>query len=666
MFSIIRKFGKVFRGGVHPLEVGISVALAVMAGVVLGKNGLAGILLFLILVLNTNKVAFSLAGIPFGALGITLARYKFMVGRWALSHDPVARAFEGLANAPIGVFMGFDRYTVVGGFVAGVPLAILFGLFAMILTKKFRAAALALAGDKEAFGGWMSGKMARLGKWILFGVGEADYEKSLTRKPSPIRWSGVVLLAIFSLLVFIASLMDYGSFVKSAVEHHLTEAAGAQVDIGTFSLKPLNAAVRIVDLAVTDRAEPSKNSIEAKSLLADVSITGLLRRSLIAEELALSRLEMGTERAAPGKVVAPLEAASAEAEGTAASRLPKDAETIESYLTQWKAWKEHLSRLRDTLKKFEDSRKRSAEAETPSKAGEAPDYHAMGEKYGYDSIRAPEIRRIVPDLVVQKLTVEDIRTSNEYFNAIDLDVEHVVYPLRMASEPTLFRIIDKQGKGRLELSVDFSDPESPATFSMTMSGIPATDLNGQLSSKVPVTFEKGLVELKGTGTMRSDHIDVNLYVNVTDAGMKPKQNISIAGLRGKNLTEALDLIKDMDLWLALSGPPTRPRVDVKSGALAESLKSNLTEAFKKKLTEETEKVTKEIEKEKARLEKEKKILEQEAEYEKKKLKDAAAAEKRKAEKKAREEKKALEKKMKKAIEEEADKKAKELLKEVFK
>ncbi len=593
MFSFIRKFGKVFRGGVHPMEVGISVALGVMAGVALGQNGLAVILLFLILVLNTNKTAMGLAGVPFGALGITLAKHKFMVGRWALSQEPLARFFELLANAPVGALLGFNRYTVVGGFVAGIPLALVSGFLAMMLTKKFRTAALALVGDKEAFNGWMSGKLARTGKWILFGVGEADYEASLTRTPRPIRWSGLILLVIFSGLIVLASTLDYGGLARTPLEKQLTRAAGAQVDIGSFSLRPLAAAARVGDLAVTDRDDPTKNSIAASALSADLSITGFLQRSLVTEEITVARLETGTKRATPGKVIAPAEGEEETSEAGKASGIPKGLEDISSYLSQWKEWKEKLAKLREMIEKIEDSRNRSAKEGRAAPGEDDRDFRALGEKYGYESITASEIRRTVPDLVIQRLSAEDVRSGHEYFDPVDIDIENMVYPVRLSPGPTVFRVRDKKGKGELKLSVDFRDPKSPCQFDMSLPDIPAKDLNDQLTSKIPVTFGKGTVGITGTGTIQSGQMDMKLFVDLTNAELVPKKNMSIAGLRGEDLVWALENAKDnKKIWVELKGHPANPGVRVEVGGLLEAIKKTYKDKATKLVKKETEKMKK--------------------------------------------------------------------------
>jgi uncharacterized protein (TIGR03546 family) len=668
MLSLIRRFGKVFRGGVHPLEIGVSVALGVLAGVAVGKNGLVILLFLLMLILNINKPTFSLACVPFGALGITLARYKFLAGRWILSVDPVARFFESTANAPVGAMMGFDRYAVAGGFAIGLPLAFLAGLVAALLTKKFRTAALALVGDEEAFKGWMKGRFARIGKWILFGVGEADYEASLTRMPCPIRVSGVILLAVLVLLLLVAGSLDYGLLSQPTLEKKLTQAVGAQVDVGEFSLRPLAAAARIADLAVTDRTEPSKNSIAAKTLLADFSIPGLLKLSAEVDEISISRLELGTDRAKPGEVISPEGGEEAKPEGVKIPEVPKGGEDISAYLTHWETWKQKLAKLRDTLRSIEDCRRRSVEAGRPPEGEDTRDFDSLARKYGYESFRAPKIRRTIPDLVIRKLSAEDIRTTHDYFNVVDLEIENLAYPFRFAEDLTRFRIIDKKGMGSMELVVDFRDPECPAKFNMTLSKIPAKDLNNQLGSRVPVTFEKGAVELKGSGDMRSGSIDVNLCVDLADAVLKPKKNVSIAGLRNKDLETALEMTRDLELYIGISGDPANPRVKVESDALEEALKKTVTEKAKRLLKEATEKKRKELEEEAERLRKKAKMDEVLREAAEKKKRELERLKRRREEEEKRKNEKGAEKaadEAKKGVEEDAKKKAEDTLKKIF-
>jgi len=586
MFGPLRKIGKSLRGGTHPVEVGVSVALGVLAGVTLGTNGLFVVLLALMLVLNTNKAAFGLTGMLCGALGWLLMPMRFAAGRWALSVDGIAGVFTGLSNMPGGALCGFDTYAVAGGVIAGIPLAILAGVAAALVTRSFRSKMLALVGDPEKMNAWSKGRIAPLGKWVLLGVGEADYEKSLSQRP-----------------------VDYGPMVTGPAEDALTELTGAQVDVLEISLKPLAASLKAEGLALTDAADPSLNAVEVGAFTADISVVGLTQRSIVIEEARLSDVKFGTKRSSPGRVVRPPKAATEEEPPRSAL---EQAKSVENYIAQWGEYKAKFEKLQEILKtvdEYRGSAEGSADvpgAEPGAKPGQPlsdEDIAKLVDAGGYQSVRAPEVRRNVPDLLVKRLTLDKIPTGVEDVPSARVTIRDLAYPVSFGPGPvsvTISEAGDPKWKGAgeqappLEVRLSFDPKAASEAIKLTgrLWGLPAKPVSDALSSAVPIAFEGGVMNVTIEGTADARWIDLVLDVHCTGVALKPRGGggaKGFLGISGKHLEGALAELTDIRFKVLVRGRTSRPRVLFSGEGFGKALKEAAARALERRAREEAKK-----------------------------------------------------------------------------
>ena len=601
MLGPIRKIGKALRGGAHPLEIGMSVAMGVLAGVVLGKNGLVVILCALMLVLNTNKAAFGLTGVACGALGWLLTPLKFAVGRWALSVESLAGIFSRAANAPGGALCGFDTYLVAGGVIAGVPLAVAAGLVAAAVTRRFRSKMLALIGDPEKLNAWSRGRISRLVKWVLLGVGEADYEKSLSQRPKIIRKSGVVLLGLLVALLGVMSFVDYGAYVTRPAEDALTSLTGAEVNVAEVSLRPLVASLKAEGLALTDAADPATNAVEVGAIAADISVVGLTQRSIVIEEARITGVKFGTKRTSPGRVIRPPATKKPEDEN---ARAPLDqAKSIETYIATWNEWKLKFEKLQDILETVEEYRGSAEGSEAAAVHGRPlsdEEVARLVEAGGYAAIRAPEIVRNVPDLLVKKLRAGPIATGMEGLESVEVMLKDLAYPVHFGPRPVSLTVRATEDpswkaageKGPLPaVSLSFAPKVASEAMKLTgrLPGLPARKLSDALSSAVPVAFDGGKMDVKLEGMADASWIDLALDVTVVDFAAKSRGAKGLFGIRGKDLDRALAEMKQLRFKILVRGRPSRPRVLFRGEGLGPALKDAAVRAAKRRVQKEIDK-----------------------------------------------------------------------------
>ena len=91
--------------------------------------------------------------------------------------------------------------------------------------------------------------------------------------------------------------------IKSALEAQLTQAHGAEVNIGGFkhSLFPLE--VEVTEIGFTDPAQPQNNQLVVGRLAGDVELMPLLSDQLIMNQVDLLDVAFNQPRPAPGKVL---------------------------------------------------------------------------------------------------------------------------------------------------------------------------------------------------------------------------------------------------------------------------------------------------------------------------------------------------------------------------
>lgn len=571
------------------MEIGVAAALGVLAGLVIGRNGLVMVLLLLMLVLNVNKPAFALTLGPSAATAWLIAPLKFGAGRWFLSIDPAAGLFRKLANAPVGALMGFDTYSVVGGLALGLPAAAAAGVALWRITRGFRRKMLAIAKGDGKLSEWSRSTLVRFVRRFLWGPEEPDYEKDLKARPKIVRMRGVVVLAVLSALVAIGSLFDHGPLVRGLLAEGLTSAAGAQVDVADLAFRPLAGSLHIEGLEVTDAEEPARNVFEAKVLAADVGVAGLLRRSLVIDEARISELAIHTPREEPGRLVE---------ESKESARTPEDAppdlddaREVDRYV-DWSKWRglfEQLRRILKRLRAYRDAAAGPREERAAPETGTEDELLRRAATDGYSSIRAPEIVRTVPDLLVRRLIVEGIPTGDSPIGPVDVCVENLAYPAALAPGPMVFRVSDGNGKGEIEFVADPRERASPISVRGSFSGLSAKPVSDALSSAVPVIFEDGTMNVDLTGTAGRGWIDIAVEARCVDLVARPRPGKRFLGLKAGELQDALGELGDLTFKLIIRGDPRKPRVRFVGDGIGKKLKDAAIRGAKRRAKEEVRK-----------------------------------------------------------------------------
>ena len=119
--KLLRKIGKILRGGATTREITLGFMLGMMWGLIPGFNLAQFLMLFLVLLLNAN-FGFMLMGLLVGTLACYgLSPLTFEIGYVLISS--LQGLFTSLHNTAVVAWVGLDSYCLVGG----VPLGIIAG-----------------------------------------------------------------------------------------------------------------------------------------------------------------------------------------------------------------------------------------------------------------------------------------------------------------------------------------------------------------------------------------------------------------------------------------------------------------------------------------------------------------------------------------------------------
>ena len=110
-------------------------------------------------------------------------------------------------------------------------------------------------------------------------------------------------LLIILFILFVSYWLFAEQLIKSQAESALTNAHGAEVNIGDFSHSLWPTQITVTDIAFTDPAKPEQNQYHIQQLSADAELLPLFSGRLISEQVTVQELAFAQPRQTPGAVL---------------------------------------------------------------------------------------------------------------------------------------------------------------------------------------------------------------------------------------------------------------------------------------------------------------------------------------------------------------------------
>jgi len=615
VFKIVRKIGKILRGGAGRKEIFLGMLCGVLIGFNPGVNMMLTLAVLITLLLNAN-VAFVLLGAALGkVLCLALAPVTFHTGYFIIHNIGLEEVFRSLCNAPVTALMDFNVYAMVGS----LPFALVVGIVAgtAMGTAVIRIRKKMLETDQhEIIGKAFGNKLARLLLRLAFGKSKLSLDDEIPKQSPLFRKSGLILTGAVVLIALVLEFFLLDMTVKKGLQSAISSTTGAEVNIDRAHLSLLGGKLELENLQVTDPDKPTHNLMQIETLAVDTSIHDLLRKSYVIELMAGDTLKRDVLRDKPGKVYI-----KTEEEKDEEAEAEKDGKALGDYLAKARKWEDYGSKAREYLQKRKENAKAIANGEKPvaSKETAVADAKVLGYLKAAADLVADR-----PAWTIRRLEIRNVQLGEDSPAYLFSGAQLSSHP-ELNGKPTILSMKptdSTEPTGKLVLR--FDSPDAQHALTMNFKGVPLGDAV-ETSESFPVNIKDGKADIKADGNFSIDKLQIPFTVTVHDLKADVAEGETVMGMDSKTATEVFSSIEQLDIDGTLTGSLDSPRVKIDYDKLTANIKNALVAAGKKELANranaELDKA-KEQAKEKATEELDKALQSEEAEEVKAKAKDA--------------------------------------------
>lgn len=124
--------------------------------------------------------------------------------------------------------------------------------------------------------------------------------KQMKKQKGRIRFLSIILFVALIFAIISVIIAFKNPIIKSLLIKAGTTAAGAACDIDFVDLRLLDSKLTIKGVAVANKNEPMKNLVEVSNLVLDFDLVQLLKGRVVADELRVEGIQVGTDRKVSG------------------------------------------------------------------------------------------------------------------------------------------------------------------------------------------------------------------------------------------------------------------------------------------------------------------------------------------------------------------------------
>lgn len=560
IFKIIRKIGRMLRGGAGKKEI----MLGAMLGVLIGFNPTSSLTLFLAtlvaLLLNGN-FGFTMLGVAVGKLAsLLIAPISFHTGFFLIHKIGLEGLFTKLANAPVTALMDLDVYAMIGSLPYAIVIGIAFGLFMSATVTRIREQ-MVRAGEHEKVGKVAGNKVAKFLMWLVFGKQKVSTADVLVKQSPLFRKSGIILVAVVLVVGLVLQFLLADILLKKGLETAIASATGAEANIEKADLNLGGGKVEILNLEVTDPDKPTHNMVQIEQLAADISMGDLLRKTYTIDLLSGSVLKTDVPRESPGKVYA--KEKKAEEEEAAADET--GGKPLDAYLAKAKKWKEYGAKANEYLEKYQQRAEAKEQGEQPEPSKETA--VADAKKAGYLKARA-DLVADRPEWTIRKVEIDNVDLGNAMPLQKLEGAELSSHPALNAKASSISITPVDGTEPTAKIVMRFDDPSAANQIVLNLKNI---DIADQVKTGERLSIESGMADISAEGSFSSDTLDIPFTLDVREL---------------KTNNETINNLKQIEIPGKLYGTLRAPRVKVDIG---DNLKNAVVGAAKEKAKEEAKK-----------------------------------------------------------------------------
>lgn len=562
-WALIRKLGKLLRGGAGMPQILLGCVLGMIVGLVPGFNMTVVFAVLLLIVLNANLGLAIPAFLIGKVLCISLAPLTFRVGYIIIHNLGLHGLFRAASETPVVALMDLHYYCVAGGLPIAIFLGVAMGWASARLIRKARSA-LAAAGQSSSKVQWITGNiLVRIILRLVFGKQKKTMAEMLEDR-QPILCKGRVILCLILVgLVVGFEMLFLDSLAKRGLKSGLEMAIGAEVNIEKVDLSLFGGRFRMEGVQLTDPAKETHNSLQFVTLTSDISTTSLLARRFVIDELVIAGAKTDAKRDRPGYVLRKPEPPEPEITDDTVSKYFENGEKILRYLEKLRKYLEEREKAQD---------RKEAEAVEADKEK----LRRLARAHGYFKLSAKSVLAKHPAVVIRKITIKDIEIRGK---AYTLEATELSDSPELNPHPMTLRVSNSEGF-EAGVACHFHEVSRQHEVQVIAPNIPLGEEN-RLSKKVPVHIAKGKVDARLKGYFNTREMDLPVHLRVS--GLESSADRKFLGLDPQTSQRIAKHLTRVDLTLGLRGPIGAPRVYIDDRQLLGSLQAAMKDAAQAEL-----------------------------------------------------------------------------------
>ncbi len=300
---LIRKLGKIVRGGGSTRDVALGVWLGFALGMVPGLNLTMGLLIFMVVILNCNIGAMVLMLVLGSAVSAALVEPLYRMGSWMIYEGGLRPLITELGDTPVLVFLDWSNYCVLSGLAVGLAggalLAVVFSGTIMLI----RGAVVKKKDKSEKVKRAAQNPISRVFMWVFFGGSKGTLAESMAKKSALFRKSGLIMVGILVLLVFLGGWAVANFNLAPYAAEMAGKANGAEVNIANLGVSLHGGSVWVDGVQVTKNSDARRNRFQTPHVGVTMSVSKLLAKQIVVDKIECSNLQIDQKRdGEPGEI----------------------------------------------------------------------------------------------------------------------------------------------------------------------------------------------------------------------------------------------------------------------------------------------------------------------------------------------------------------------------
>jgi uncharacterized protein (TIGR03545 family) len=132
-----------------------------------------------------------------------------------------------------------------------------------------------------------------------------DKKTKKVKKKGPLRTEAIIPITLVVVLFGLYFRYYFDSHLRYGIEYAATQSYGAEINVGRLRTDFLAPSLSIYNIQVTDKKQPELNILQVGEIRLNLLWDGLLRGKFVIPESSILKIQTGSKRRRPGRILPP-------------------------------------------------------------------------------------------------------------------------------------------------------------------------------------------------------------------------------------------------------------------------------------------------------------------------------------------------------------------------